>query len=88
MCRTASSVWVATNSRATRVRILAGLGFKPSDFDQPCSEFSGGWQMRIALAELFLRHPDVLLLDEPTNHLDLESVQWLRGSSPPTTAPC
>lgn len=60
-------------------QILAGLGFKPSDFDQPCSEFSGGWQMRIALAKLFLRHPDVLLLDEPTNHLDLESVQWLRG---------
>ena len=60
-------------------QILSGLGFKPSDFDQPCSEFSGGWQMRIALAKLFLRHPDVLLLDEPTNHLDLESVQWLRG---------
>lgn len=60
-------------------QILAGLGFKPTDFDQPCSEFSGGWQMRIALAKLFLRHPDVLLLDEPTNHLDLESVQWLRG---------
>lgn len=60
-------------------QILAGLGFKPSDFDRPCSEFSGGWQMRIALAKLFLRHPDVLLLDEPTNHLDLESVQWLRG---------
>ena len=60
-------------------QILAGLGFKPTDFEQPCSEFSGGWQMRIALAKLFLRHPDVLLLDEPTNHLDLESVQWLRG---------
>lgn len=60
-------------------QILAGLGFRTSDFDRPCSEFSGGWQMRIALAKLFLRHPDVLLLDEPTNHLDLESVQWLRG---------
>ena len=60
-------------------KILAGLGFKISDFDRSCSEFSGGWQMRIALAKLFLRHPDLLLLDEPTNHLDLESVQWLRG---------
>ena len=60
-------------------QILAGLGFHVEDFDKPCSEFSGGWQMRIALAKLFLRHPDLLLLDEPTNHLDLESVQWLRG---------
>ena len=58
-------------------QILGGLGFPVEDFDKPARDFSGGWQMRIALSKLLLRHPDLLLLDEPTNHLDLESVKWL-----------
>lgn len=58
-------------------QILAGLGFPVEDFDKPSRDFSGGWQMRICLSKLLLKHPDLLLLDEPTNHLDLESVQWL-----------
>jgi ATP-binding cassette subfamily F protein 3 len=56
---------------------LLGLGFLRSDFDRQCSEFSGGWRMRIELAKILLQTPDVLLLDEPTNHLDIESIQWL-----------
>lgn len=58
-------------------RTLTGLGFKREDFDRPTSEFSGGWRMRIELAKILLRKPDVLLLDEPTNHLDIDSIQWL-----------
>jgi ATP-binding cassette subfamily F protein 3 len=58
-------------------KALLGLGFKRSDFDRPTSEFSGGWRMRIELAKLLLRNPDILLLDEPTNHLDIESIGWL-----------
>ena len=58
-------------------RTIIGLGFERKDFDRPCEEFSGGWRMRIELAKILLRHPDLLLLDEPTNHLDIESIQWL-----------
>lgn len=59
--------------------VMFGLGFKEEDMARSTTEFSGGWQMRIALAKLLIRKPDVLLLDEPTNHLDLESVKWLEG---------
>lgn len=58
-------------------RTVIGLGFTRNDFNRPCSEFSGGWRMRIELAKILLRHPDLLLLDEPTNHLDIESIRWL-----------
>ncbi len=65
------------NYQAELEQSLLGLGFRREDFDRPTSEFSGGWRMRIELAKILLRHPDVLLLDEPTNHLDIESIQWL-----------
>jgi len=60
-------------------KTLMGLGFNRKDFDRPVSEFSGGWQMRIELAKLLLKRPDILLLDEPTNHLDIESIQWVEN---------
>lgn len=65
------------NFEAQIEKTLIGLGFLRSDFDRPTNEFSGGWRMRIELAKILLRNPDVLLLDEPTNHLDIESIQWL-----------
>ncbi|MDR3331549.1 MAG: ABC-F family ATP-binding cassette domain-containing protein [Synergistaceae bacterium] len=64
---------------STAKKVLRGLGFAPEDSDRLCGEFSGGWRMRLALAAVLLRRPDILLLDEPTNHLDSESMEWLEG---------
>lgn len=67
----------SANFQADVEKTLIGLGFQRSDFDRPTGEFSGGWRMRIELAKILLKKPDILLLDEPTNHLDIESIQWL-----------
>lgn len=74
-----SNYYNSENCEAEMEKTLIGLGFARADFDRPTSEFSGGWRMRIELAKLLLRRPDVLLLDEPTNHLDIESIQWLEN---------
>ncbi len=66
-----------SNYEADVEKVLKGMGFSQEDLDQPTAEFSGGWRMRIELAKILLRKPDLILLDEPTNHLDIESIQWL-----------
>jgi ATP-binding cassette subfamily F protein 3 len=73
------AMYQAENYEAEIEKTLLGLGFGRTDFDRPTSEFSGGWRMRIEIAKLLLKRPDVLLLDEPTNHLDIESIQWLEN---------
>ena len=65
------------NYEAEVEKVLSGLGFEREDFIRQTSEFSGGWRMRIELAKILLRKPDLILLDEPTNHMDIESIQWL-----------
>jgi ATP-binding cassette subfamily F protein 3 len=69
----------AVNAEAQAEKILLGLGFTRSDFNRKVTEFSSGWQMRVELAKILLKKPDVILLDEPTNHLDIESIQWLEN---------
>ncbi|WP_185212645.1 ABC-F family ATP-binding cassette domain-containing protein [Sphingobacterium mizutaii] len=66
-----------TNYDAEVEKVLRGLGFERSDFNRQTSEFSGGWRMRIELAKILLKKPDLILLDEPTNHMDIESIEWL-----------
>lgn len=67
------------NRREQTEKVLLGLGFLHSDFERSITEFSSGWQMRVELAKILLKHPDFILLDEPTNHLDIESIQWLEN---------
>ena len=69
-------------------QVLTGLGFTQYDFDRQTSEFSGGWRMRVELAKILLKKPDILLLDEPTNHLDIESIIWLEQWLKKVTEQC
>lgn len=69
----------AANAEKEVEMVLGGLGFQREDFERPIEEFSGGWQMRVELAKILLKRPDLVLLDEPTNHLDIDSVQWLES---------
>ena len=73
------SIMGGDSYQADAEQTLIGLGFERNDFNRPTAEFSGGWRMRIELAKLLLRKPDIILLDEPTNHLDIESIQWLEN---------
>jgi len=73
------SILGGDNYLAELEQTLLGLGFERTDFNRPTSEFSGGWRMRVELAKLLLKKPDLILLDEPTNHLDIESIQWLEN---------
>jgi ATP-binding cassette subfamily F protein 3 len=77
--RTEWDVYGCYDMEAQAERVLAGLGFRPNDLPRDCGEFSGGWQMRLALATLLLRRPQLLLLDEPTNHLDIDARNWLEA---------
>lgn len=69
----------AANAQAEAEKVLLGLGFSRNDFERKVTEFSSGWQMRVELAKILLKKPDIILLDEPTNHLDIESIGWLEN---------
>ena len=78
-CMERLSILGGNNRREMAEKVLLGLGFRHSDFGRMITEFSSGWQMRVELAKILLKHPDSILLDEPTNHLDIESIQWLEN---------
>lgn len=78
-CMERLSILGGNNRREMAEKVLLGLGFRHSDFGRMITEFSSGWQIRVELAKILLKHPDSILLDEPTNHLDIESIQWLEN---------